>query len=53
MERRFDFYTVYAFPDGHKRLAMGCSWCELKQLTLKHGTPIKIVESYEEVETWT
>lgn len=52
MNKRFDKYTVYMFPDGYKRLGFNLSWYELKQLTLKHGTPIKTVESYEEIQSW-
>lgn len=44
-----DYYTVYCFPKGVKRLAMNLSGLELKQLTLKYGTPIKVTYSYEEV----
>ena len=52
MHKIFDSYIVYVFPDGYKRLGLNCSWYELKQLTLKHGTPIKTIESYEQVQTW-
>lgn len=46
----YDFYTVYIFPNGQKRLGMNLSGYELKQLTLKHGKPTKVTYSYERVQ---
>ena len=50
MHRTFDYYTVYVFPNGTKRLSMNLPGLTLKQLTLKYGAPTKTRYSYEQVE---
>ena len=49
MTYTFDYYIVYLFPKGVKRLALGLSAYELNKLTLKYGTPTKTTYSYNEV----
>lgn len=49
MHKTYDYYTVYVFPNGHKRLSMNLPGLTLKQLTLKYGVPIKVIYSYEQV----
>ena len=50
MRQIHDNYTVYIFPNGHKRLGFNLPALTLKQLTLKYGTPTKTTYSYEQVE---
>lgn len=52
MTRTYDSYTVYLFPNGFKRLSLNLSGLELKQLILRYGQPVKIVETSEEVDQW-
>lgn len=49
MYKTYDFYTVYVFPNGAKRLSMNLPGLTLKQLILKYGPPIKVTYSYEQV----
>lgn len=49
MNRRFSEYTVYVFPNGHKRLAFNLAALTLNQLTSKYGKPTKTTYSYERV----
>lgn len=47
---RHDFYTVYLFPKGPKRLGMCLSGYELNKLTRRYGKPTKVTYSYERVQ---
>lgn len=46
----YDFYTVYLFPKGPKRLGMCTSAYELNKLTRRYGKPTKVTYSYERVQ---
>lgn len=46
----YDFYTVYLFPKGPKRLGMCLSGYELNKLTRRYGKPTKVTYSYERVQ---